>query len=324
MATPLASWILFATDFSECALRAWDHVLFLGKACGAGLDILHVLEFQPGMDPDFEVNSRYLERLREQAVPKLDELVNLAALAGLKAQGRVSTGIPSQQINETAKQYDTDLVVLGTHGRTGLQHILMGSTAERVVIGAPCPVLTVRLLRKPQQPGQAQPIPALTEITRILAPVDFSDCSLEALEYAVQVARQFGATVMILHVLEPVAYGLDFTLSHAAEDRKRREGLESRLSQFAEVLRSNDLSARFAVRGGVPAESILNAAREDATGLIVMGTHGRRGVSHLVSGSVAEAVLRHAECPVLTVKSPKFKAGHRRVLPEATVRHVQG
>ncbi len=312
--SPLATRLLFATDFSACAARAQEYALFLAAACGAGLDVLHVLEFQPGMDPDFPVNQLYLEQLRKEAGGQLDALMRQAALRGLQAKTHQVTGIPSQRITAMAKDLDADLIVLGTRGRTGLEHLLLGSTAERVVAQAPCPVLTVRL--NPAQPpsGRARPADAAPAIRTILAPIDFSDCSLDALEYAAQAAKQFDAAVTILHVMEPVSYSLDFSLIHAGEARAQRERVETRLKDLTALLRREGLTAAHILRGGLPADSVLDWSREEAYDLIVMGTHGRRGVSHLASGSVAEAVLRRAPCPVLTVKSPKFSPGHRRVV----------
>lgn len=324
MTNPLVNRILFATDFSECAGRAQAYAVFLAQAYQAKLEILHVLEFQPGMDPDYDVNRMYLEQLRKQAVQQLDELVNLPALAALSAQSRITPGMPSQQIKKMAKERDTDLVVLGTHGWTGLEHVLLGSTAERVVRDAPCPMLTVRLPRARGAPREPPTGMGPVAVQRLLVPVDFSDCSLEALEYAVQVGKQFKAVVTILHVLEPVSYGLDFTLRHAGEDRQVRNRVESCLSEFARLLVSQGLTTQHEVRGGTPRDSILDCARERESDLIVMGTHGRRGLSHLATGSVAEAVLRRAPCPVLSVRSPKFSPGHQRVLPETATRPVQG
>jgi len=320
----LVNRILFATDFSPCAARAQAYAVYLAQANQAKLDILHVLEFQPGMDPDYDVNKIYLEQLRKQAVEQLEALLKLAPLVALSAQGQITVGIPSQQIKMVAKGRDADLVVLGTHGRTGLEHVLLGSTAERVVKDAPCPVLTVRLPAPPGAPKETPVAPGPIAVRSLLVPVDFSDCSLEALEYAVQVGKQFKAVVTILHVLEPVSYGLDFTLSHPGADHRSRERAQSRLSEFAQLLVSQGLTAQHEVRGGTPRDSILDCAREREADLIVMGTHGRRGLSHLVTGSVAEAVLRHAPSPVLTVKSPKFSPGHRRVLPGTTARPARG
>lgn len=314
--TTLARRLLFATDFSDCAARAQEYALLLATACGADLDILHVLEFQPGMDPDYPVNQLYLEQLRKEAGGRLDALVSQAARLGLKVQTHQVTGIPSQRITMMAEERDIDVIVLGTHGRTGLEHTLLGSTAERVVVRAPCPVLTVRL--EPAQPASGKGRAAIaapaaaSAIRKVLAPLDFSDCSLAALEYAVQAAEQFDAAITILHVMEPVSYSLDFTLTHAGETRAQRERLEARLGELTEPLKRKGLRANHALRGGIPADSVLDWSREEAYDLVVMGTHGRRGISHLVSGSVAEAVLRRASCPVLTVKSPKFGPGHHK------------
>lgn len=315
--TPLVRRLLFATDFSDCAARAQEYALWLATTCGAALHILHVLEFQPGMDPDYPVNRLYLEQLRKEAAGRLDALVNQAARLGLKVQAHQVTGIPSQWITVTAKENDTDLIVLGTRGRSGLEHVLLGSTAERVVVRSPCPVLTVRMERGrlPIEEGRAA-VPAslaAPAMRKILAPIDFSDCSLDALEYAARAAQQFSASITILHVMEPVPYNLDFTLTHTGDIRAQRERLEARLRELTESLQRQGLRADCILRGGVPVDSVLDWSRERAYDLIVMGTHGRRGISHLLNGSVAEAVLRRASCPVLTVKSPKFGPGHRRI-----------
>lgn len=311
--TPLIRHILFATDFSDCANRAQAYAVFMAAAYGAALDILHVLELHPGLDPVYPINALYLDQLRKEADHQIEAFLNWIQQEGISATGRQVIGIPSQRIIEAAQASSADLVVLGTHGRTGLEHILLGSTAERVVRGAPCPVLTVRGLRASKPEGRASGPPAMR---RLLVPIDFSDCSLEALEYAAQLAKQFDASVMILHVMEPVAYGLDFTLSHASEGERRRAAMQSRLSALADAFRAQGLIAEHALRGGVPAQSILAMAQEQAWDLIVMGTHGRHGVARLLAGSVAEAVLRSAPCPVLTVKSPKFGPAHRRLIAQ--------
>ena len=307
----LITRLLLATDCSAEARRAQEVAVFLAKTCRAGLDILSVLEAPPGMDPDYQVNQLYLDQLHKEASTVVDRVVSEAGERGVETKARITRGIPVQQINETARELKSDLVVMGTRGRTGLAHVLLGSTAEGVVRGAPCPVLTVRSVSKGSPP---------VGITRILVSVDFSDCSLEALEYTIQTARQFAASVTILHVIEPASYGLDFTLSHAGDVRKTTNALEKRLGEFTALFKEQGISARHVLQSGAPGNAILDGARTAEADLIVMGTHGRRGFSHLVSGSVAEAVLRQAACPVLTVKSPKFGSGHTRVMPETASR----
>jgi nucleotide-binding universal stress UspA family protein len=303
---PFLTRILFATDFSDCAKLAEGYAALLAQASGARLDVLHVLDLQPGMDPEQPVTRQYLDQLRKEANGQLAEvLARIASRTGTPA-AYYRPGLPAQRIVQSAKECEADLVVLGTHGRTGIGRVLLGSTAEEAVKTAPCPVLTVR--SAPETPA----------IRRILVPVDFSDYSLEALEYAVQVATLFTAETTLLHVLEPASYGLDFTLSHASDEHKMRKRLETRLADLAGLLTKQGLRAAHAFDAGVPGEAIAAWAKEKACDLIVMGTRGRRGLQNLLIGSVAQTVLRHAACPVLTMRSPKFGPGHRRVLAHAS------
>lgn len=115
-------------------------------------------------------------------------------------------------------------------------------------------------------------------------------------------------------MLDWLSVGLNFSVSELAERQRVREELEGRLAEFANLLREQGLVGRSVMRGGQPADEILNVVREEKADLIVMGTHGRRGLSRLLLGSVAEAVLRRAHCPVLAVKSPKFAQGHKRLV----------
>jgi len=121
-------------------------------------------------------------------------------------------------------------------------------------------------------------------------------------------------------VFEPVSYGLDFTLLHREKREHERDATTARLSALVSAVTSAGVSADSQLRGGLPADSILDAAKTHPTDLVVMGTHGRRGLSHVWCGSVAEAVLRKARCPVLTVRSPKFHPGHRRVIGSDSAR----
>jgi nucleotide-binding universal stress UspA family protein len=129
---------------------------------------------------------------------------------------------------------------------------------------------------------------------------------------------------MLLHVVEPVSYGLDFALSHVGTREHVREIWTKRLEELTSALRAAHVPVEPQLRGGLPTDSILDSAQTTPCDLIVMGTHGRRGISHALSGSVAEAVLRKARCPVLTVRSLTFGPGHRRVIPAATstVKHT--
>jgi len=297
---PLVSRILLATDFSNEAARAQAAAVFLATACRAELEALSVLECPPGMDFEYQVNKIYLDQLRGDTGKRMDAFLVEVRARGLTVTGTMLEGMPIQKINEAARIRKADLVIVGTRGKSGLALVLLGSTAEGVVRGAPCPVLTVRT------PETARPF----GIARILVPIDFNDCSLEALEYAIGVAQTFGAAITILHVLEPASYNLDFTLGTGT---KLKDATTLQVACYATALKERGIKTDPIVHGGAPKELVLNYARE--ADLVVMGTHGRKGFSHLVSGSVAEAVIRQASCPVLTVKSPRFGEPGQRVLP---------
>lgn len=300
--------ILLATDFSSWARRAEDYACFLASSWHATLTVMSVLEFAPGMDRDYPVNHQYLTDRMKEAAERLTDCKQRVALRGISVSTRIATGLPSEEIVAAARAVDADLIVLGTRGKSGLAHVLLGSTAERVIRTAPCPVLAVHLAA-----GDESTFQAGITLERILAPIDFSDSSLDALEYAALVCRQTNASIKLLHVLEPVSYGLDFTLGHAEERERKRNRLLKRLDDLSGAVSTTGLPATGLVRGGVPPDTILDESRIWPSDLIVMGTHGRRGLAHVLGGSVTEAVLRRAQCPVLTVRSPKFLPGHHRL-----------
>jgi nucleotide-binding universal stress UspA family protein len=302
MDRPLINRVLVATDFSDCATHALDYAGFLAKAHAAPLDILHVTEALPDMDPAGPAADLYFTERRRTADGLLQQVVDRYAKRGVPAQCRQRLGIPSQQINQAASECGADLVVLGSHGKSELADLGLGSTAERVVRGAPCPVFTVRAKPEYWSSTGDQPRTPSPSVRHILAPVDFSDCSLEALDYATQLASQLHADMTILHVMEPVYYDLELGSGQIMEEPVKRKESEERLAALADKLASSGLDINTHVRGGVAPDAIVAAAYHIPTDLIVMGTHGRRGLSRFSSGSVAEAVLRQAPCPVVTLR----------------------
>ena len=307
--------ILFATDFSQWARRAEDYACALACSWKASLTVLCVAEFPPGLNPDYQVNQQYLADLLKTASSQLVDLKGRAERRGIAVTTRVATGIPSEEVIAAAQAEDSDLIAVGTRGKTGLAHVLLGSTAERVIRGAPCPVLTVRMEPadiEEEEGALSRPVP----LERILVPVDFSDCSLDALGYAAVVAQQAKASLMLLHVLEPVSYGLDFTLGQSKARHADAETWTKRLEELVSSHQHPTMQVESRLRGGFPVDSILDTAQTLPCDLIVMGTHGRRGISHAISGSVAEAVLRKARCPVIAVRSTKLGPGHRQTVPE--------
>jgi len=148
-------------------------------------------------------------------------------------------------------------------------------------------------------------------INRILLATDFSEDSSHALEYAKEIARRFGAQLIVLHADEMLAV---VPGSHLAE--QRRSAAQAALDSTIKDLESKDLSAVSVLRPGVPADEIVKMANDRIVDLVVMGTHGRTGLESLLMGSVAEHVVRHAPCPVLTVRNPNRHDGKRPARPE--------
>ena len=309
--------ILFATDYSAGCLQAFRHSLEWAQASQAELEIVHVMGVLPGKETNSSVANRYIAEQGKQSQSKIEKLVSHAKERIPSVHSHLLEGMPAEQITKFAVDSHADLLITGTDGWTGVNRLLMGSVAERVVCQAPCPVLTIRtreevnaeLVRAPE--GATPSVPK-----RILIPLDFSDCSLAAFEYATQIAKWFDASVTLLHALEPLSYSLDFNLTHPVEIKQLRQSIESRLSELADTLKKEGLSADYQLGDKPSVDTILRTSTDTQADLVVLGTHGRRGLSRVLMGSVTASILRRSSCPVLTVKSPKFK--HQEFKGECT------
>lgn len=308
MKTTSITRLLLATDFSDEARRAEEYASALAASWQVPLSVMTVLEFPPGMNPDYAVNKQYLTDRMHDASTRLAEFKERTRRRGIVATTHIASGIPSERVIAAAQSEEADLLVVGTRGKSGLAHVLLGSTAERVIRSAPCPVLAVPRLKDDRSTEES------ICLKHILVPTDLSDCSLDALEYAAVVARQSKASVELLHVLEPVYYGLDFTFEHAGEREKKRKHIAQALEDLSADFSKAGIIIKTCIRGGMPSDTILEYVQTSASDLIIMGTHGRRGLSHLVTGSVTEAVLRRGPCPVLAVRKLPFDDAARRVI----------
>jgi len=141
------------------------------------------------------------------------------------------------------------------------------------------------------------------KVKKLLVPTDFSDCSEEAVEYAISLAQTFQAQVFLLHVTEPPAYGLDFSLPDPGMPAELKQQLTETLRQSVEKMKKMGINAEGYFVVGVPYDEIIKAARKYKADLIVIGTHGRTGLTHFWLGSTAERVIQRAPCPVLAVKT---------------------
>jgi nucleotide-binding universal stress UspA family protein len=203
----------------------------------------------------------------------------------------IRQGDAKTEILRIAAEIRSDLIVTGTHGRTGARWLLAGSVAIAVLRGAHCPVLALRSHEVPY---------AAEHIQIILHPTDFSRESEQALQAARSLARDLGARLIVLHVAP-----LEIVTEETAVTQPDAQGSEDVLEEIRKRLDGPDLKypVQTRISHGFPPVEVLSTAPESRCDLIVMGTHRRTGLLRSLMGSVAESVLTKAECPVMIVKA---------------------
>jgi nucleotide-binding universal stress UspA family protein len=289
--------ILFPTDSSRCADQAFTHAVHLARKYQAEIHMLHAIVLANPTDYFRNIEEIY-SQLKEIARAKMSSTIEAHKAGDLKIEQiqlpAVSAGSMSLSY---AAEYDIDLIVMGTHGRRGLGHLLLGSIAEEVVRSAPCPVMTVRERKEGV---------AAEKIERILVPVDFSEHSRKSLTYAKELALSYGARLQLLHIIEEPIYP-PFYLVYKISPLGPKADIEGKskeeLERFLKEAPGPDVEADMAVTDGRAANSIVKFAEKNASDLIVIATHGLTGFEHMLLGSVAEKVVRFAPCPVFTIKA---------------------
>jgi nucleotide-binding universal stress UspA family protein len=284
--------ILVASDFSEHSSWALDRGIALARGFGGRIDVVHAWPV-PG-PYDVALPDEVMASIRDSAARRLAQLLERVRAAGVEGDVHLVQDQAPQAIAMLAEELDADCIVMGTRGVTGLKHVLLGSNAERTLRVAPCPVLSV---------GQAPPADAAERPRKLLVPTDFSPTAQQALELAQGLMRETGdGQITLLHVhAAPVAVD-----SYMDATPRPVAGLPGRLLEeldgLAAPLRNAGLAVSARLLHGYAPELIVGLARDEQADWIVMGTHGRTGLPHVVLGSVAERVVRSAPCPTLTVK----------------------
>jgi nucleotide-binding universal stress UspA family protein len=288
--------ILVPLDFSDRSLQALGTAVALAQRFGSRLAVAHVTRRNR---PDRHIVAEQLGMTfdtRRAGRAKLVEFIEREVPADLQPTHLVVDGVPFDEIAKAAKAWDADLIVIATHGYTGLKHVLLGSTAERVVRHAPCPVLVVRGREKRGTKTTFSP----DKVRSILVPVDFSKPSLDALPHAHALARQYKAQLALLHVIEP--FHPDMLIDTTRSQRDAPVAAHERLGKLADATKRDWPKTGRELRAGHPVDVILAMAKRTNADLIVMGTHGRTGFRRAFIGSVAERVVRQAPCSVLVVR----------------------
>jgi nucleotide-binding universal stress UspA family protein len=289
--------LLVPVDFSEAAYKAVDWAVSLSKQTGARIDLVHVIERRRlfhDTKPSFLVWDR-------QVIAEGKRLLN--ATARKVTQGAVPVykelrlGNPSQEICEMAEARNSDLLVISTHGFTGLKHVVLGSTTEKVVRYAPCSVLVVRG-RGRSQKSEFNP-------KKILVPTDFSNRSTKALRYAVDFAKRFQAQLHVLHVVHGLCAVGNNEIDKRLLDSDLKKAGEKELGILIKALSSSNVSAHTILRQGTAAREIAKTAKELGSDLILIASQGRTGWKRALIGSTTEEVVRRACCPVFVFREEK-------------------
>ncbi len=285
--------LLFATDFSPCSDAALPYALAVARRYAAMLYAAHVMPTKAEMvllSP--ETWPTLIEEQDKQVRAHFKQLD--CQLQEFPHEVLMPIGKVALQLTQVVEERRIDLLVLGTHGRAGVGKLLLGSVAEEILRRVPCPVLTVgpHICSKPQGEIQFQ---------RVLFATDFTDHSLAALPYAISLAEEDQAQLVLLHVVEQPAAGI-------ADLQQVTSSLTRRLQRLvpAEALpwcRAEYL-LEFGQQFAPPAQRILEVSKSHAADLVVLGVrpvHGNSGLTAHLSSTTA-AILTQAACPVLTVR----------------------
>lgn len=280
--------ILHPTDFSDTADHAREVAVDLATRHGAVLHLFHGVLLHahdptpPPMGAATESAIALAGRLRAQDPTRHALELRTSHLHAVSA---------FEAIMEQVTRVTPDLIVIGTHGRTGIGRLLIGSTAEKVLRHAPCNVLTVKQAATPAKTAEPR---------RILVPVDFSDGSARALDVARWLAEREPVHLQLLHVVEPVPapYGIDDVGGGIGFAASARAQIEQLLKEW-----SGDIEgARWSVAHGSAATEIARIAENTHSDLVIMGTRGLSGLEHVLVGSVTERVCRTSLVPVLVAR----------------------
>lgn len=286
--------ILVPTDFSENAEHALSYAVELAKECSAKLHLLHtpVVPTYLLMDLSYSPGPEAVTRILNDAQDALDEQVKGVAAAGVEHLAAIREGTVHEVIRDYAKEHDIDLVVVGTHGRTGVSKLMYGSVTERVLKTVHTPIIVI-----PPEGGRMP--------SSIVMAFDFSAPAKRAAEVARAIHGIFHGPLHMVHSYLDV-WG-EYTdrgavVGEAAE--KRREalhlGLQELLQNEAKELFSIDAQTiQTHLVTGDPAESILKVAEEVGATLISAGTTGKSGIERLLIGSVARRLLHDSKIPLL-------------------------
>lgn len=295
--------LILATDFSELSRHAYPAAVSLAKDLGGSLELVHESVLPPTMFIDELQASLASGSYYEQLLSSLQAEAEHACFQGITVTTKLLyPGADQTRLVDYVNQGHGDLLVLATHGRTGMAHAMLGSFAERTARYARIPVLTYRHASNGSAGEQFQP-------RSVLMPFDLSENAKTILPTVRVLLETFPAELRLVHVLPEVAVRGDWgdvqeklRVSHETAVKLERQLEASLAKEFPEARASVE------IRFGDPYREIIKEANRQPTDLIAMATHGWTGFDHFYFGSVAEKVIRSAPCSVLTLRPAAIHA----------------
>lgn len=305
--------ILVPLDGSRLAESALPHALTLARATGNGLTLLRVVPVPPAANPlawavpGHSTTWAYHKEMLDMAREYLESIVGRLEREGVAALTKLVEGDPAENIIRHAQDnLDIVMIVMATHGRSGLSRWVLGSIAEKVLQTSPTPLV---LVRPPEDEAETWvPAPQMPGYSTILVPLDGSTLAEQALKQTRMLAIATGATLLLVSV---VSGPEDLSIARRAESMRvlavmheqEKQRLDSYLASTAQQIEAAGIKVRTLLSEGDAADEILRASLEKDADLILMSTHGLGGLERLWMGSVAIRVAHAADLPVLLVRA---------------------
>jgi nucleotide-binding universal stress UspA family protein len=281
-------------------LRAVDYAIGLARKYDAKLHLLHVVSPILYSTGQYALTvSDIADSIKRQSARKMKNLERKARAAGLTVCTEVRTGDVQREVESAIRDAKADILVMGTHGRRGIEKWFLGSVTERMLRRSPIPVLTLR--------GSKKARTTLPARSHILFTTDFSEGTANALNYALSVAQANKGRLTLLHVLEETRAVISTQYRNEITKRVQRELLEL---IPAHVQDRSGIETR--VEAGTPYHIILRLLKRKKVDLLVMNTHGKGMLDRALLGSTSERVVRAADCPVMLIPPMKAAKSSRR------------
>lgn len=291
--------IVFPVDFSEVSISAARRAVWLAQRFGARLHVVNVVDASVYAYAGYSFSDLRGE-LFSAASTQLEKLKLPSGSTKVDVVRKVLEGNVAAEIANYCLEVKSDLLVMASHGRGKVARFFLGSIADKLLNAAPCPML---LMRAPAGTVK-HPVTKDRGFKRILVPTDFSETSQLGLNRGSQLAEEFKAELQLLHVVDNNPLMLLDATTRKRSLKELQEQAHSKLEKLTASIPSG-ARVRIDVKVGEPAKVIGQVAMADMADLVVIGSHGRGEFARLFLGSVADAVVRVVECPVLVEHAPR-------------------